>query len=63
MWGNGEQKGDILYSVSNIIFYNKIGKKTTNLLGRNENFHSSAEFLTLFRMGFFGVAHGWGEPF
>ena len=27
MWGNGEQKGDILYSVSNIIFYNKKGKK------------------------------------
>ena len=27
-------------------------------------FISSTDFLTLFRMGFFGAAHGWGEaPF
>ena len=31
MRGNGEQKGDILYSGTNLIFYNKIGKKNPQI--------------------------------
>ena len=37
--------GDSSYSVGNLIFFNKIGNKSINVLGQNEKFHYSAEFL------------------
>ena len=50
------------YNVNDCVTINSIRGKKVKELNRKGQLFGKPNVLTLFRMGFFGAAHGWGDP-